>query len=302
MQTVKTPRDNDPVRSDGMIITNGQIDMQRLAAIASRPKPFAGSQRSFWTDPYVSKHLLNAHLDPDRDEATRRPEFVERTVNAIAGRFDRPQRLLDLACGPGIYAQEFAHLGWDVVGIDFSENSIDYATRQSRKGKLDVSYVCGDLRRVDFGGPYDVVTLIYGEFCAFRAKDQARILTKIASALRDGGLFVFDVFTQTYAERYHSNGEWYVGARDGFWQKEKHLVLEQSFHYPEESASVRRYTIVRADGSYRQYCVWWHYSSLKSITELLRRAGFEVTEAFDNLWEDPLSDEGEWIGLYCKRQ
>ena len=38
-----------------------------------------------------------------------------------------PAKILDLACGKGRHSRYLNHLGYDVVGLDLSQQSIDYA-------------------------------------------------------------------------------------------------------------------------------------------------------------------------------
>ena len=66
--------------------------------------------------------MLEAHLNPEIDLATRKLDFVRQSAEWIAQTADpavRP-RLLDIGCGPGIYAELFCQNGFDVTGLDFS--------------------------------------------------------------------------------------------------------------------------------------------------------------------------------------
>ena len=59
------------------------MDMECLASIAKRPALYEGHERVFWADPYVSEHVLCAHLNPDNDDASRQPEKIDRSVEFI---------------------------------------------------------------------------------------------------------------------------------------------------------------------------------------------------------------------------
>lgn len=66
-----------------------------------------------WEDEYISKNMLKAHLDENYDSATRKLEFVRRSVDWISETLppsDYPA-LLDLGCGPGIYGEFFSKKG-----------------------------------------------------------------------------------------------------------------------------------------------------------------------------------------------
>lgn len=298
-------------RPDGNLIAGERLRLDLLSKLSRRPQLYSGGERSFWTDSYVSDHVLEAHLDPHTDDASRRPAHISATVDRILEHYgregeiadrDEPHpRLLDIACGPGLYAEQFAARGFDVTGIDYADVSINYAREQARKQGLAINYVQADLTKADLGGPYDVITFIYGEFCTLTERQRGSLLKRVRTALRPGGLVVFDVFTEAYVRRNRTCDEWHVTLRDGFWQDVPHLVLLQHFHYPADSASVARYTLVEESGDYRQFSVWWRHFTAADITKLLERNGFAVEALYGSLWGDPFDSRSEWIGIYARR-
>lgn len=48
------------------------------------PRPYATNGLPFWDDDHISKSMLEAHLNPDTDGASRRPGFIEKSVRWIA--------------------------------------------------------------------------------------------------------------------------------------------------------------------------------------------------------------------------
>lgn len=62
-----------------------------------------------WTDAHISKQLLNVHLNPDIDLASRKKASIESTVNWILNSVNlEKMNILDLGCGPGLYAELMA--------------------------------------------------------------------------------------------------------------------------------------------------------------------------------------------------
>ena len=287
---------------DGSIIAGKRLRLDLLRRLSQRPNLYSGRDRSFWTDPYVSSHVLEAHLNPHTDDASRRPQHIGATIEKILEHLtpDSGQRLLDLACGPGLYAEQFAARGFAVTGIDFSAVSLAHARAEAAREGLAIDYRQEDLTKARFGGPYEAATMIYGEFCTFSDRERRSILSRLRASLVPGGLLVLDVFTESYVRRNRSCDDWYVSTRDGFWQAEPHLVLQQHFHYEAESASVARYTIVDDDGSYRQFHVWWRHFCETEIRELLESEGFTIEAIYGSLWGDPVEPQGEWFGVYAR--
>ena len=93
-----------------------------LISILEVPSLYQKTRVPFWNDKYISQQMLKAHLDPNFDGASRKLDFINKSVNWI-NKIAPPQKyksLLDMGCGPGIYAEKFATSGYKVTGIDFS--------------------------------------------------------------------------------------------------------------------------------------------------------------------------------------
>ena len=67
-----------------------------------KPPIYTKSMVEFWNDEYISEQMLKAHLDPEFDGASRKLDFIEKSVAWITERIppaDYPL-LLDIGCGP----------------------------------------------------------------------------------------------------------------------------------------------------------------------------------------------------------
>ena len=86
---------------------------QELRKAIERPPLYKKMAEAFWDDAYISKQMLKAHLDPDFEGASRKADFIDESVRWIS-RIVPPEKqtqLLDIGCGPGIYAEKFVALG-----------------------------------------------------------------------------------------------------------------------------------------------------------------------------------------------
>jgi SAM-dependent methyltransferase len=100
-----------------------------------------------------------------------------------------PGRALDLACGEGQNAIWLASLGWDVVGVDFSEVAIAKARARAERDGVDAEFVCADLvAYVPEAGAFDLVLVLY---LHIPAEERRAVLERAAAALAPGGTFVF---------------------------------------------------------------------------------------------------------------
>lgn len=122
-----------------------------------KPPIYTKSMVEFWNDEYISEQMLKAHLDPEFDGASRKSDFIEKSVAWITEQIppaDYPL-LLDIGCGPGIYAEMFTQKGYQVTGVDFSKRSIDYAQQSAFSKKLNISYVYQNYLEMDLSKSFD---------------------------------------------------------------------------------------------------------------------------------------------------
>jgi len=99
-----------------------------------------------------------------------------------------PGRALDLACGEGQNAIWLATLGWDVVGVDFSEAAIVKARARAERERVQTEFVCSDLLEYQpTARAFDLVLLLY---LHVPAAARRQILAMAAGALAGGGTLV----------------------------------------------------------------------------------------------------------------
>ncbi len=109
-----------------LIVDGIRLDLAYLQKLQLRPALFAPGEALFWDDPHISEQMLTAHLDAKSDAASRRPQIINGEVAwLIEGlQLDEGAALLDMGCGPGLYASRLAQRGFHVTGVDYSVRSL----------------------------------------------------------------------------------------------------------------------------------------------------------------------------------
>jgi SAM-dependent methyltransferase len=277
----------------------------KLFSIFSQPlKPplFEPGEPRFWDDPYISKSMLEAHLNQTHDGASRKNAEIEKTVcNLITSRFLKTgDRVLDLGCGPGLYSSRLCFEGMKVTGIDLSRRSIDYARAQADRDGHDIDYICADFFNIDYEGIFDAVLQVYGEICTFSDDKRDMLLSLVRRALKDDGIFIFDVSTRELRMREGLKNRWYF-SEGGFWRPGRHFVLEEGFDYPENDTWLNQYIIADEDGTVKVYRLWLHDYSLEIISRILEKNGFKVEQAWNSLSGELYSKGGDWIAIAARK-
>ena len=267
--------------------------MKDLIKIASKkPELYEQGPQNMWDEPYISKNMLKAHLDEDLESATRKLATVKESVEWIASTLpphDYPL-LLDLGCGPGIYAERFYGKGYRVTGLDLSRRSIAYARNSANDLGLKIQYKQGDYTKMAFDSQYNLVTLIYCDFGVLPYDDRKELLLKIHDSLLPQGVFLFDVFTLLRYEGAREFRHWDV-CENGFWKEEPHLLLHSFYRYDEDSTFLNRYVIASED-TISFYNVWEHVFTFPEIKRDLEDAGFSEIAVYGNVMGKPY-DKGE---------
>ena len=284
------------------IIDGCTLDLEHLQQLQQRPTPFEPGESLFWDDPHISKHMLASHLNPNTEAASRPPQTIERMVAWLVQTLDlRPgDAVLDLGCGPGLYAARLAAHGLRVTGVDYSRRSIDYATQYAGDHGLDIRYRYQNYLTLEDELAYDAALLIYGDYCALGPDQRSQLLRNVHRALVHGGRFALDVTTRACRARHGVGCAWYA-VDTGFWKPGPHLVLEQGFDYPEQSIYLDQYVVIEANGTLSVYRNWFQDYTPPAIEAELAAGGFAVQGVWGDLTGTPYAEGSEWIGVVAQK-
>jgi SAM-dependent methyltransferase len=267
---------------------------QRLAA----PAPWSEGEKIPWDDPDFSRRMLAEHLSDYHDRASRRAPTIDVQVAWIHETLlgGRPTRILDLGCGPGLYASRLAALGHAIVGIDFSPASIEYAREQSGSASDDLRFELGDVRTADYGGPFGCIMLLFGEANAFRTSDLATILEKAHEALEPGGRLLVEAHEQGAVRAVGTAAPSWHTAERGLFGDAPYLCLRESFWDDELSAATERWQIVDLASA----DVTPMAASMQAYTEdayrkLFDASGFEAVELQPGMGDAVQDDLQVWL-------
>lgn len=123
------------------------------------PVEYTPSSKKFWDDEHISKFMLEAHISPDIESASRNHRFIEKSVEWITSLIPdmKGKKILDLGCGPGIYAEKFYEKGFEVTGIDFSKRSIEYAVNSAAEKNMKIKYKYMNYLEIDYENEFDIL-------------------------------------------------------------------------------------------------------------------------------------------------
>jgi ubiquinone/menaquinone biosynthesis C-methylase UbiE len=135
-----------------------------------------------WFDsPYY--HTLYKHRDEKEAQ-----HFIDNLVAHL--QIKKDSKLIDIACGKGRHATYFNSLGFDVIGVDLSPNSIASAKKNKNE---TLQFSVHDMREIYQKNYFDVVTNLFTSFGYFdNEKDEQRALNAMATNLKSEGVLIID--------------------------------------------------------------------------------------------------------------
>ncbi|KOR79741.1 methyltransferase domain-containing protein [Peribacillus simplex] len=204
------------------------------------------------------------------------------------------RKVLDLACGTGEMTVELAQHGFEVTGVDLSDEMLLVANEKAVKLGLSIPLFQQNMAELEGLGQFDCVTIFCDSLNYLRdEEDIVKTFSRVHEHLKDGGLFMFDIHSVYKMEeifRDHTfavNGEEVSYIWDCFPGEEPYSVEHDLsfFVRDDESGLYDRFDELHYQRTYpvEQYKKW------------LEQAGFTVSEILADLEEAPLVTETERI-------
>lgn len=188
--------------------------------------------------------------------------------------------LLDLACGTGSLAVEFAALGYDVIGADGSAEMLTAAMEKKVSRGLDITLLHQNMQELDLYGTVDVTVCALDSINHITDPEELRgVFARVALFTNPGGLFVFDANT-VYKHREILGNQVYL-----YDEPEVCCVWQNQLDPESEITQITLdFFLPRDDGSdlYERETeiIFERGYSDGELTELLRAAGFSLEAVF----------------------
>ena len=270
-------------------------------------RPWEDGENLPWNDPEFSQRMLREHLDQSHGAASRQRPEILRLVDWMWQQLDLTPgaRVLDITCGPGLYAVELARRGVHVTGIDFGPASLAYARDQAQQQGVAerCTFIQADVRTAlpgQAGQGYDAALFIYGQLSVFTRDETAALLRQTAAALRPDGKLVVELLDYERIDKTNSNF-WFTDDR-GLWGDRPFLVLGERFWDAGQRTAVDRFHVLDLESGAMQViglpdCGY----ETEEMLLLLRECGFTSAEAY-SAWDNiDLYDAQEWITYVATR-
>ena len=186
--------------------------------------------------------------------------------------------MLELGCGTGTLTEMFAARGYDMIGVDNSEEMLAEAAAKREESKNSILYLNQDMREFElYGTVRAVVSLCDTMNYLTEYEDLVTVCRLVNNYLDPGGIFLFDLKTDHYFKS--------IGCQS-FCDADEEVSFIWDNDYDEES-HINSYALtlfVQQTDSLYQRCDEYHEQRAFSIEEVRRaieEAGMTFVEAID---------------------
>jgi SAM-dependent methyltransferase len=206
---------------------------------------------------------------------------------------EKPEIVLDLACGTGRMTCEMAKRGYDMIGVD---GSIDMLSEAYSKDTSGILYLCQDMRELELYGTVGA-TLCCLDSLNYLTEDGdlERVFSLVHNYSDPDALFLFDVNSEFKFENIYADNSYILedenddgGAIFCGWQNSydaKSRICSFYLSVFEEGDNGEYY---RADEEQRERCY-----SVEEIRTALKKTGFELLDVFADTDFSSVSERSE---------
>ena len=198
-------------------------------------------------------------------------------------------RILDIACGRGRHSIYLNKKGYDVTGIDLSEQSIKYAQQFEQK---KMHFYVHDMRKLSFINYFDIALNLFTSFGYFDTeKDHVSALKAFRKGLKNDGTLVIDYFNTQKIIKNLTNQE--TKTIDGI-----------EFHLHKFVAEGKIIKHINFEHRLKAYAFEERVQAflLADFERMLTKSGLVVAATFGNYALDPFDEtESDRLILVCKK-
>lgn len=215
--------------------------------------------------------------------------------------------VLDLGCGTGTMTEILASKGYDMTGVDFSEEMLDIAMQKCTKSGHDILYLMQDMRGFELYGTVRAIVSICDSMNYLTEDGDLEQVFRLANNYLDpGGLFIFDMNTEyKYREM--------LGDQTIAEERENCSFIWDNYYYEEEKINEYQLSLfvedpVLSEKTGQDICRKFqemHYQRAYSLAEVkaaLEVAGMEFIAAYDAFTRNPVHQESERMYIIAREQ
>lgn len=249
----------------------------------------------------IKEYGISKPLEHAEQERTKTRE-TENSADSSEAALDSEKNLvLDLGCGTGTLTELMYRKGYDMIGVDFSQEMLNIALDKKEKSGSNILYLCQDMRELDLYSTIGTVISACDSVNYLLEEDEViETFRLINNYLYPGGLFIFD-FNTVY--KY----EQVIGDTTIAENREDCSFIWDNFYHEEEHINEYDLTIFVKEGKEELFRKFeeTHYQrgyTLEEMKSFIAAAGLEFIKAIDADTHKAPKADSERIYIIAREQ
>lgn len=208
--------------------------------------------------------------------------------------------LLDLACGTGTVSLILSRMGFDVIGVDASEDMLSVAQEKKMETGEDVIFLCQRMEEFDLFGTIKAAVSTLDSINHVTDEETVReIFRRVSLFMEDEGIFIFDVNTPYKHKNILGNNTFIYDTDEVYcvWQNstDESLLTQISLDiFEKDEDDDETYYRYSEEFSERAY-------ELADIKKWLEEFKFEVTAVYEELSRKPVAEDTQRAVFVAKK-
>ncbi len=207
--------------------------------------------------------------------------------------------VLDLGCGTGSITELLAKAGYDMIGVDNSEDMLEIAMDKRSRSGLDILYLLQDMREFELYGTVKAAVSICDSMnYILKKEDLVQVFKLVNNYLDPSGIFIFDMNTEYKYTHLLADGTFAEN-------REESSFIWENFYDEEEQINEYDLTLFIKEGELFRKFEETHYQrcySLDEVKKAAKEAGMEFVAAYDAFTREPVTDDSERIYLVFRER
>ena len=207
--------------------------------------------------------------------------------------------VLELGCGTGVLTRKLAAKGYDMIGVDYSEDMLEIAMDHRQEGE-DILYLLQDMREVElYGTVRAAVSICDSMNYIVEYQDLVQVMKLVNNYLDPGGIFIFDLNTPYKYEEILGENTFAENRPEGSFIWENYYDGETGINEYDLTLFVRE-----KEGLYRKF-EETHYQrayELEQVRRAVKEAGMEFVAAYDAGTHKPVRQDSQRIYVIAREK
>ncbi len=223
-------------------------------------------------------------------------EWCEYVAGLLAEYGIQDGLLLDLGCGTGKLTRRLADRGFDMIGIDLSEEMLEIAREKSDPEQI--LYLMQDMREFELYGTVRAIVSICDSMNYLMGYEElVQVLGLANNYLDPGGIFIFDLNTPY---KYQA----VLGEQTIAENREEGSFIWENYYDEEERINQYDLTLfIRQEGGlYRKYeeTHFQYAYDLEEVEQAVREAGMELVAIYDAFTREPVRTDSQRVYVIAR--